>query len=142
MTQNTITNPISAILGPHFTTSKAIGVYAEARFGIPSKNCVGLGVCKLELLSSVKSWNKPSCACHKGRVLIHKTTSDRLCFLFEKTSLSLPTIQQHFSSTTFVIHEDFQLTTMIAKQLGQTSYILRQGYYPIIDLEAFYKVIF
>ncbi len=142
MTQSTIPNPTPVILRPHFTTSKAIGIYAEARFGIPSKNCVGLGVCKLELLSSVQSWNKPPCVCSKARVLIHETTSDRLCFLFDKTSLSLSTIQQHFSSATFVIHEDFQLSTTMAKQLGKTSYILRQGYYPIIDLEAFYKVIF
>jgi len=142
MTPSTTTHQSPTTLLSYLTTSSELGIYAAARFGIPSKNCVGLGICQLELIPSVQALNKDTCSCNRARVFIQRESSDRLSFLFEKASLSLPTIQQHFSSRIFVIQEAYILSTIFLKPLGIPNYVLQPGSYPIIERKKYYQIIF
>jgi len=114
-------------------------IYANARFGIPSQNCVGLGVCSLELLPSIHDKPAIACSCDNGRVNIKSLNGDRLCFQFLKSDLSPESRAKHFGSNIFVIQEDYNLPVVFARALGFNK-TLKVGNYPIFEDSLFYIV--
>ncbi len=133
---NTIKNKATFLrFGKHVSK-----IYANARFGIPSQNCVGLGVCSLELLPSIQHKPPTACACDNGRVTIKKQ-DDRLCFQFLKVDLSSESRVKHFGNKVFVIQEDFVLPLSFTKKLGFKK-TLQAGVYPVIEENQHYKVFF
>ena len=114
-------------------------LYANARFGIPSHNCVGLGVCSLELLPSIHHKPATACACDNGRVTIKALGSNRLCFQFLKSDLSSESRAKHFGNKVFVIQENFVLPSSFTRILGFNK-TLRVGVYPVIEEKQHYKV--
>ena len=114
-------------------------IYANARFGIPSQNCVGLGVCSLELLSSIHDTPAIACNCDNGRVTIKTSGDDKLCFQFLKCDLSSEARAKHFRNSIFVLQEDYTLPVSFTRILGYNK-TLKAGGYPIIEEKEYYKV--
>ena len=114
-------------------------IYANTRFGIPSQSCAGLGICSLELLSSIHDKPAIACSCDNGRVTIKVLDSDRLCFQFLKSDLSPESQAKHFNDKVFVIQEDFVLPNSFTRILGFNK-TLRVGVYPVIEEKQHYKV--
>lgn len=122
------------------TKHKSI-IYANARFGIPSQNCVGLGVCSIELLSSINEKPAINCNCDNGNVSIQDLGDDRLCFQFLKSDLSSEARAKHFGKLIFVIEEDYVLPNAVTRILGYRK-TLKVGGYPVIEENEYYKVFF
>ena len=120
-------------------TNHKLKIYANTRFGIPSQNCVGLGICSLELLASIQDKPVITCACDNGRVTIKALGDDRLCFQFLKSDLSSKSRAKHFGNKVFVIQEDFVLPNSFTRVLGFNKTI-RVGVYPVIEEKQHYKV--
>ncbi len=114
-------------------------IYANARFGIPSQNCVGLGICSIELLSSIYETPAITCNCDNGNCSIQDLGDDRLCFQFLKSDLSSEAQAKHFGNPIFVIEEDYVLPKSITRILGYSK-TLKAGGYPIIDEKENYTV--
>lgn len=132
---NTVKNNTNYLM----PTKHKAKIYANARFGIPSQDCVGLGICSLELLSSIHDTPAIACHCDNGRVIIKALGGDRLCFQFLKCDLSPESRVKHFDNNIFVIQEDFVLPISITRILGFKQ-ILKSGAYPIIEEKQHYKV--
>lgn len=114
-------------------------IYANARFGIPSENCVGLGVCSIELLSSIHDTPAIVCDCDNGRVTIENLGGDRLRFQFLKSDLSPKSKAKHFDNNIFVIQEDFDLPSSVTRILGFKK-TLKAGTYSVIEETLVYSI--
>lgn len=130
------TNPLKESLIP----IPVKGVLAKVNLGSPSKNCLGVGICSIDLLSSVKEGRNSLLPCSTIAIL-EKHKEDRLSIHFKIDSLSFKAIKAHFHEGTFIVEENYTLPNSIVQKIGCRPVIF-SGFYPVKKSKAFFSVSF
>jgi len=104
------------------------GVLAKVNLGSPSKNCLGVGICKIDLLSLVEQ--DTSLLPCSSIAILKKYKKDRLSIHFKIDSLSSKAMKVHFQEGTFIVEENYTLPNRIVQLVGCRPKIFK-GFYQI-----------
>lgn len=106
----------------------------RTRFGVPSRDCAGMGICDVFRLD-------PKKYDIEDRYALTKISyrSNRLSMEFDKNSMTAKTKELYFGRKIFAVEEDFDLTTAIALD---ESFIIRKGRYDIEEKRDVFVVVF
>ena len=106
-------------------------------FGMPSKSCQHLGICKIEPINELKIKEKQRRI--KSEIILESTGS--LIFQFRKNRISDEVKQKHFSFGKFQILEAFELPNFVESVL-KIPFRIEAGIYPVTTNSTFYKIYF
>lgn len=106
-------------------------IRTEVKFGTPSTDCRGLGICKVVPKAS---WSHPDLSCRTcRRALAFFTLADgRLEIRFIRRTMCAYTWGKYFGQQLFIVEEDFELSTAITEQFRlPTGSRIPAGIYPV-----------
>ncbi|MCB0516827.1 MAG: hypothetical protein KDD49_12250, partial [Bacteroidetes bacterium] len=89
----------------------------KIEFGKPKAGCTGFGVCRIGF--DLGSAMQPT-----GTITL---TEGHLVLSVDKNSLSRSQVETYFSSRTFIVDEDYALTSDVCRSLGTDSYTIKVG---------------
>jgi len=112
---------------------------AKVNLGSPSKNCLGVGICKIDLLS-IRTTGTSFSPC-SAIAMIKKHRDDRLAICFRKDSLSSRNMKTHFHDDTFLVEESYVLPISLVRSLNCQP-IIHQGFYRVEECKEFLSVYF
>ena len=135
-------NPANAELAPILFSNPFLSkeILAKVNLGSPSKNCLGVGICKIDLLLSIQQKDFSSSSC-STIASIKKNRDGRLTFRFRKDNLPARIIETHFHGHTFLVEERYVLPTALVRSL-QCQSIIQQGIYKVEECSEFLCVDF
>jgi len=105
------------------------GVLARVNLGSPSKNCLGVGICKIDLLSLIDQDATSLSPCSSIAIL-KKHEEDRLSIHFKIGSLSSNVKEAHFHGDTFIVEENYILPKAVVQLVGCRPTIF-SGFYQV-----------
>lgn len=115
-------------------------IKADVLFGAPSKDCSGVGICRIGLRGTFnEEWNK----CKAAAVEISLTNDKKLQLKFGIDTMCLRIKKVHFRHDYFRIQENFMLPDFVNKALGlKDKYIFKSGRYKVQVTAKNFSVVF
>ncbi len=107
-------------------------IKADVVFGRPSKECVGVGICKVTV--SAKTNNGPS-TCKHAKAVVKKNFFGQLEFYFNNSSINCEKGKMLFQGKYFTILETIVLPAEIRQALGLKIGAIKVGQYPILKMK-------
>lgn len=143
-----INNKYQAIIKAHQITDENIipkvqhYVRADVEFGQPSKNCSGLGICRINLMYADTYSAAKNCQCNSARTIISVTNSKRLRFTFVKNEIDDRVLDQYFGGYSFTVLEDINIPKPIIQKFDLKYDLIKYGNYLIIESKHFLTILF
>lgn len=115
------------------------GVKASVVFGKFSKDCAGIGICKVTVnTSAAKKQNQ----CQQCKAIIRKRHSGQIEFYFISDSICQKGKRKFFQREFFHVGESFYLPRAVTGWLGMKNPIIKAGDYPMIKRKDHILVVF
>lgn len=114
----------------------------EVEFGVPSRQCVNYGICRIELARGPGRPKNSGCRQCGGLALASAPGERQLDLAFLLSSLGEQTRQQHFNSSCFLVEEAYLLPHALCSCLGLPRAAIDSGRYRILESENFFSVRF
>ena len=134
---NTFNYKVEQGLLTEFEKTDRVLLEVNVVFGMPSKSCQSLGICKIEPIDRLQIDKKQNRI--ETEIILEK--SKNLIFQFKKSRISEELKLKHFASGKFQILEAFELPNF-TKNVLKKSFRIEAGTYPIITDSTFYRVFF
>lgn len=108
--------------------------FAEVEFGIPSKNCVNYGICRITIMSSKNLCRK----CNHSTAIITVFSEEYVEFNFLKKSIPKTIYENYFSRKIFIVQETYE-----SKEAEERiNFRVLKGKYSIYEDASFFKIKF
>lgn len=118
---------------------KLHGIKSEVIFGKPSKDCAGLGICKVNVnTKSVSTQND----CPASKAIIKTDRFGQVGFYFKNESLCIKARRKYFNSSYFVLGESFVLPKQVIQLMKLKHGVIEAGEYPILKMKSHTLVLF
>lgn len=111
-------------------SGKKISV-AQVTFGTPSKNCTGVGICKVDLIETFPANYSPG-QCAKTLALITLENEYLTCLFFQRL-ICHNTKRRLFAGSHFTIPEDVPLSLTLPSTGDYLVKHLLAGHYPLFE---------
>jgi hypothetical protein len=110
----------------------------EVIFGVPGKDCNGVGICRITSIDHVRvNWK-----CPRAIAWLNITNEGGLVLAFER-SLLLPAVQERFFRAPFFqVEGPYSMPPTLLSELNLKSLTLKIGQYPIKVSEKFFVINF
>jgi hypothetical protein len=124
-------------------------VTVEVVFGMPAKDCLYHGICKIEPATTPHNAEKPA----KGtngqakpstltKAEVSATSTGQLVFRFHKDDMLRGKASRHFGSGYFIVLEDIRTPAWMNEALDIHGYNISTGIYKVNEGKAWYEVAF
>ncbi len=118
-------------------------VTVEVVFGMPAKDCLYHGICKIEPATTpqpgINGQVKPSTL---TKVVVSATSTGQLVFRFYKDTMLRGKASRHFGSGFFIVLEEIKTPEWMNEALDIHGYNISKGIYKVNEDEAWYEVAF
>ena len=121
---------------PTFSSYRSI--QAHVVFGTLSKNCRGVGICKVEV-NRTDSDDPPACG-RRVPVLMKKIAPGIVSLAFHRDELSRSLLDRYFRNLEFPVPEQYVFESTELKALGMSEFTIRAGVYPVRVTAAHYSL--
>ena len=105
----------------------------DVEFGVPSRQCVNYGICRIELAGAPPRRKNGKCKQCSGWALASAPENSLLELAFLPDSISPQTRQQHFGRGYFLIEEAYALPVSLCSKLGIPAATIGCGQYRIVE---------
>ena len=105
-TNTTQTSPQQSL--SHISKDVSIVSFVEVTFGMPSRDCRGYGICKIDALSETNYKTRiktPKPVFNKALATLHTLNSEVMILKVRKFSLDKYTLKKHFGRGVFEVRE-------------------------------------
>lgn len=136
-----MTRKINTLL-PGQAGRSALKLLVEVEFGVPSRQCVNYGICRIEIARARGRPKNSGCRKCGGLALASTPGAGLLELAFLSASLSEQTRRQHFGQGHFLVEEAYPLPGFLYGSLGLPAAAIHRGRYSILDSEHFLAVRF
>ena len=114
----------------------------EVEFGVPSRQCVNYGICRIELAQGPGRPKSSGCKQCGGLALAFTPEEGLLELAFLRSSLSEQTQRQHFGKGFFLIEEAFPLPPFLYRKLEMPTAAIACGQYAVLESGPFLNIQF
>lgn len=121
------------------TVEEVEGIKANVVFGKISKDCAGIGICKVTVNSAARD-TKSNCPAAKA--IISKDHYGQIAFYFKLNSMCTKCKNKFFDRDYFLVGESFLLPQAITMSLGLRNPVIEAGEYPMVKMKDYICVIF
>lgn len=132
-----LNTPPSSTLSP-VPQAQSNGLPVEIIYGLPSRNCRGMGICQVKLLENAGSL--PHCKC-SSLALASLSTKGTLELRIFRHSLAPLQYQAHFQNQEFVLEEPKVLESSVCEALKIGPSELLAGKYPVQESQEYMQVL-
>ncbi len=115
------------------------GIKANVVFGKISRDCAGIGICKVTVNTVA---GKTNCNCPTAKAIINRDQYGQIGFYFPKKSLSLKSRIKFFQRDYFLVGESFVLPQAVTQGLGLHNPVIEAGEYPMVKRKDYICVMF
>lgn len=115
------------------------GARANVVFGKLSKDCAGIGICKV-IVNAIAATQHSHC--QHCKVIIRKRHPDQIEFYFVSDSICQKSRRRFFQREFFHVGESFYLPGAITGWLGLKNPIIKAGDYPMKKMKDYILVVF
>ncbi len=112
----------------------------DVHFGVPSRNCAGIGICKVDKNPNNVLPILPFKRAHANVFL--DEVNGTICFAFQKCNLHSLTDKLMFSKDYFQVNETITLPGWLTEAFGMPEVTIEKGIYPLETFENSYIVSF
>lgn len=116
-------------------------ILAEVVYGLSSRNCKGMGICKINAVDA-PDYQASSSPCGASLAYIQVLNSSTIRVEFLKDSITPEQYALRFANGYFCLEEAFDFPNQLLTALGTDSACLVKGDYPIQDEPQFITVDF
>lgn len=143
MTMHT-TTIYKTVLKSHKAGARGLSktIRADVKFGTPSDDCRGLGICKVVPRAAWRYADLKERRCSQAKAYIALSDRGELEFHFVRSTVCGPTFRRFFSGPFFTIKEAIDIPKTIANQLDLEDNRIYPGEYPIRELGELITVVF
>lgn len=118
-------------------------VSVEVVFGMPAKDCLYHGICKIEPANTpqtgIDGTAKPST---HTKAEVSATSTGQLVFRFYKDDMLRGKASRHFGSGYFIVLESIETPSWMNEALDINAYNISKGIYKVKEEMAWYEVAF
>ncbi len=114
------------------------GLSVEIIYGLPSRNCRGMGICQVKLQENANSLTQCKCS---SLALARITAKGSLELRIFRQSLDPLLYQAHFQNLEFVLEEPKVLESSVCDALKTGPIELMAGKYPIQESQEYIQVL-
>ena len=108
-------------------------IQMEIVFGRPSKDCVDIGICRINLVSDMPSSSKELCDCENIAIaLVQQQRNGQLLFRFPKNQLNKTIIKTQFADNLFTVAEPYILPELL-QRLYSPRLLIEVGSYRVTE---------
>lgn len=129
-------------LQPAEAGRSTLRLLVEVEFGVPSRQCVNYGICRIEIARARGRPKNSGCRQCGGLALASVPEPGQLELAFLPASLSEKTRQQHFGQGHFLVEEAYPLPWLLHSSLGLPPVAIDSGRYAITESEKHLAVRF
>lgn len=116
-------------------------ILAEVVYGLSSRNCKGMGICKINAVDS-PDYQASNSPCGASLAYIQTLNSSTIRFEFFKDSITPEQYALRFASGYFCLEEAFCFSESLLTALGTSKLSIADGTYPIQDSAQFITIDF
>jgi hypothetical protein len=116
-------------------------ILAEVVYGLSSRNCKGMGICKINAVDS-PDYQASSSPCGASLAYLQVLNSSTIRFEFLKDSITPEQYALRFASGYFCLEEAFCFSESLLTALGTSKLSIANGTYPIQDSAQFITIDF
>lgn len=113
-----------------------LSLQAEVVLGVLSKDCRGLGICKIVPTNTLTR------KCSVTTARLEKLSDERLRFSFDAGSICKVLLCRQFLRGKFTMEEDFTLPEFVLTGLELERNVISRGDYPVLNRWGHYHVYF
>lgn len=118
-------------------SKRFISVSVEVIFGVPGKNCDGVGICRILPLEGVRvRWKCPS-----ARASLN-STSGSISLVFARNMLSQDICERFFNGEMFQVEETYTAPQTLLSLLNLDFFAVQPGRYPVQVSEQYFTICF
>jgi hypothetical protein len=118
-------------------SKRSTTVRVEVIFGVPGKNCDGVGICKIIPLEPVRvHWKCPS-----ARAWLN-STNGTLSLVFDRSMLSVDICEKFFDDEIFQVEEAYTVPQTLLPLLNMEFFTVQPGHYPVQVSEQYFTICF
>jgi len=131
--------PISPLILPNKTTYPSKIMRCDVVFGLPSMDCSGTGICKIE----ISSFNQPlqtSKRCQLTFGLVSAGPGGKISIYFFREFLCIRLYRQHFRKGVLSMKEACPISSEISKGLNFQGTKILTGKYALVECNGFFRV--
>lgn len=141
MTKNTLINTKKPNIKYREEILTQTRILAEVVYGLSSRNCKGLGICKINAVQSTEQYLTSS-PCGSSLAYLQVLDETTIRFDFLKNTISTTQFTERFADGAFCLEETFAFTSSFAETLSHCGAGLLKGSYPIFIKEEFISIEF
>jgi hypothetical protein len=117
-------------------------ILVEVVYGLVSRDCRGMGICKLNAVES-KDAPRENSACGSSLAYLEvHADGQKVSLNFLKETISAPQIEMRFGNGHFELAELFEAPQPLAQRCGREAISLAAGKYPISHTDQYIVVDF
>lgn len=116
-------------------------ILAEVVYGLSSRNCKGMGICKINAVGS-PDYQASNTPCGASLAYLQVLNSSTIRFEFLKDSITPEQYTLRFASGYFCLEEDFSFSDQLLDVLEAKNVNIAEGVYPIQDSAHFVTIDF
>ena len=105
----------------------------EVEFGVPSRQCVNYGICRIEIARGQGRPKSSGCIGCGGLALASAPEDDLLQLAFFCSSLGERARRQHFGQGFFLVEEAYPLPRFLHNTLGLPAAAIGSGRYRVLE---------
>jgi hypothetical protein len=141
MTKSNHFAPLEPLWLPDTLPATQNQVLAEVVYGLVSRDCKGMGICKIKILNWPDHQAERS-QCGSSLAWIRSTGEKTLCFDFLRQTINPQQYARRFASGSFLIEEPFSYPKALLAALGSSASEIPDGNYALIHSVFFISVEF
>lgn len=141
MTKNTLINIKKVNIKPQQGILTQTRILAEVVYGLSSRNCKGLGICKINAVQNPEQY-LASGSCGSSLAYLQVLDETTIRFDFLKTTISTHQYAERFADGAFCLEENFAFALSFAQTLSHCGTGLLKGNYPICIREELISIEF
>ena len=130
MTKTSYFNPLEPIIRHLLAQQASHHILTEVVYGLVSRDCKGMGICKIKLIDSPNHRLEPS-PCGSSLALIHSKGNGQLHVNFVRSSISRQQYRLRFSKGYFELEGTYCFSSTLVAALDHSSEGMLKGKYPI-----------
>lgn len=141
MTENTFINTKKLDVKAKEEPQPQIRVLAEVVYGLSSRNCKGMGICKINAVQNAEQlfFDSP---CGSSLAYLQVVDAGRIRVDFLKETINTVQFVERFADGFFLLEEPFSFSPSFTKKLTACGNSLVKGRYPVLFYPEFITIEF
>jgi len=118
-------------------------ILVQVVYGLISRNCRGMGICKLNGVKSVDEQAESDTHCESSLAYLEAPAgTQKLSLHFLKETISAMQAKMRFEQGYFELAEPYEVPVELANRCGREMILLAAGHYPISHTDQYITVEF